>query len=147
MADEPLDLFGDAGKKFIDQQFRKQQAPVAEGQSAVVEYLTSVKSIPNSIYGQLIPNELSLANLTPEQVVIAHLFAVEIQLSAYMKKRGWVEDDLTFCDLQEYVNFLNATRAQGMAHEKLMAENTLRVHQTSETKGQGMFSRLFNRQK
>jgi hypothetical protein len=139
-------LFDDnAIKNFIDKQYKRQQATMG-GEQNSLEFMTRASVLPGSIYHLFIPNELSLSNLDELDKKMVGMHCRVLSYGIYMKKMGWVTDDIPLGDAFEYYSFLNSTRAKDMAHERLMAENTLRVHKSEEPQSKtGFWGRFFKK--
>lgn len=133
-------------KKYITKQVKDSNAPISDP-SQFGEFMTKPSLALGSRYHLYIPKEISLANLTDEETRIVRAYIRVINRAIYLAEKGTVTEALPNEKAAEFIGWLNSTRGKGMAHEKLMVEQNIRIHKTEERIGEskapiwGSFSR------
>lgn len=120
-------------RDYIRKRVKESGAPITDA-TQFGEYMTSPTLALGSKYHLYVPKEIALGNLSDEETKIVYAFSKVINSAIYLADKKKVTEDLPNEKGAQFVAWLNATRGKGMAHEKLMVEQNIRIHKTEETK-------------
>lgn len=103
-------------------------------QPEALEFIIRPQAMANSEYHAYLSKNLSLTNLTREDIPICLLFADIVNLGIYMEKMGIVTDDIPLEFATSFETWINAKRAEGMRTFTAIAEQTLTLKKVEEQK-------------
>ena len=111
----------------------RQSAPI-KSQPEALEFLIRPQAMRNSEYHAYLSKNLSITNLTKEDIPVAMLFEDVINLGIYMEKQGWVTEDIPLEIASAFDTWVNSKRAVGMETFKAITENRLTLRNVDEQK-------------
>jgi len=111
----------------------RQAAPI-KSQPEALEFIIRPQAMKNSEYHAYLSKNLSITNLTKEDIPVAMLFEDVINLGIYMEKQHWVTEDIPLEVASAFDTWVNAKRAVGMETFKAISENRLTLKNIDEQK-------------